>query len=335
MTEQQNIDSQKQNSFLLVVLVIIFVMAVGAGGYFGFRFVMGEINAVRIKVAEYSSENRHLQAQYERLNEAVQEAQSTIQRTSITQAKGWKPVIIEHLVQLANLTLNTTGDIKLALSYLQVAKQYVQGQEFSAVSYALNKNIASLQAIPVVDSSEVILEIEMLIQKIDSLAMVNENFVGSQERSTIKYSGATKNLWKELFNSSTKALKDIVVIRRQAVEPLLSLEQERVLRLNVETKLLQAELAVINRQGELYHSCLESADKLLAKYFGAGNLERANISSILKGLQEIELQPTVSSLKESIAAVQNFMGIDTIRQKQEIAVDDLQPAPSTEGTTSL
>lgn len=312
MTEPQNVNvAPKRRGVFLLVLVVFMVAALGFGGYFGHNFILDKISASEGKTGEFTAELKQLQAKYTEQQTVLQGLQNEIQKSNAAKTRNWQPIIIEHLIRMANLTLNTTGDVKLAISYLETAKQYANTQELSAINHALNKDIASLQVVPVVDATDLILKIESLNQKISSLPLVIQQFNGTQKQAEEEDSSSpvtkTTTLWQRLFASTTKALKDIVVIRRQVVEPLLSPEQETILRLNVQTKLLQAELAVMHRQNKLYQSCLEETTKLISKYFVTSNIVNSGVLENLKELQGVDLQPKLPLLSESIAATQNFM----------------------------
>jgi len=322
MTEQQNEqqntnvhpDQPKKKSWLLVISIIMIALAVG--GYFGLRFMTDKINASEEKTAKFSVEVKQLQEKLDQMQNVVQGLQSEIQKSNLARSRNWNPIVIEHLIRIADLTLNTTGETKLAISFLSAAKQYASSPELSAINHALNKDIASLQVVPAVDSSELILKIEALNQKVDALPIMAQQLDNLQKTKSEEDSSA-KNLWKKFFASAVKSLKDIVVIRRQIVEPLLLPEQETILRLSIQNKLSQAEYAVMQRQNKLYQSCLEQVVSLITRHFIASSAVTTDVLSGLKELRQIDLQPKLPLLTESIAAVINFMSANKMPNGQE------------------
>ncbi|MDR1057878.1 MAG: uroporphyrinogen-III C-methyltransferase [Coxiellaceae bacterium] len=312
MSEQQNINpsSTKRKSILPKLIIPIVVLALVVGGYLGLNFVASKIDAKKSQTEEFADELKQLKIKCDQLQNNLQNLQNVVQRTNIAKTDNWRSIVIEHLVHMADLTLNTTRDTTLALSFLLMAKQYAITPELSAINHSLNKDIANLQTVPVVDVVYLILKIEALSQKIDSLPIVVQRFIPAIKPNEEEVSSTVMTLWQSFFTSTIKALKDIVVIRRQVVEPLLSPEQETILRLNIQTKLLQAELAVIHRQNELYRTCLEEAVNLFARYFIADS----NILPTLRELQQIDLRPKIPLLTESLAAIQNFMNANKIQE---------------------
>lgn len=289
-----------------ILLTLVVMIALASGGYFGLRFITDKVNYSVLKVKESGAEIKQLQNRLDQLQNGMQVLQNDVQKINAAKDKNWQPIIIEHLVRMADLTLNTTGEVKLTLSFLTRAEQYASAPELSVINHALNKDIAALQVVPVVDAEELTLKLESLNQKIGVMPLVAQEFVGpaaaTAKPEAISYA---KNLWGRIFASSVTALKNIVTIRRQTVEPLLSSEQEALLRLDLQTKLLQAQLAVVHRQNKLYQSCLVQVTTLINRYFVANNIVKSDILPVLQELQQVDLQPKLPTLTESIAAIIN------------------------------
>ena len=312
---------------LQLLAISIIVIALAVGGYFSLQFVTNKINISEETAEKFSVEVKQLQDKLDQMQNVVQGLQSEMQKSNLAKTRNWNPIVIEHLIRMADLTLNTTGETKLAISFLSVAKQYASNPELSSINHALNKDIANLQVIPAIDSSDIILKIEAVSQKINALPIVAEQIATLQKTSSAETSSA-KNLWERFFASTIKALKDIVVIRRQVVEPLLLPEQETILRLSIQNKLIQAQYAVMQRQNKLYQSCLEQVASLAARYFIASSAVTADVLSSLKTLQQVDLQPKLPLLTESIASVINFMSANKMPGGQEAQ-------PQTEGAKLL
>jgi len=321
MTEQQNTNintGRKRNPFLLLAIIVT-VTTTTIIGYLGLDLVIDKINTSTTKTEETLIAIKQLQTKYNQLQNNLLDLQKEIQKSNITKVKYWKPLVIEHLIHMADLTLNTTGNTKLALSFLSEAKQYAGDSELSAINYALNKDIANLQVVPIIDDSELILKIETISQKIGSLPMVTPQFAGLQKKK-IEESSKIKTLWQRFFTSTVDALKDIVIIRHKTADILLSPEQETILRLEIQTKLLQSQLAVMHRQNKLYQSCLEQTSNLITRYFAANPYAATDILPLLQELQSVDLEPKLSFPTEAIAAVTNFISANKLP-------DELPPQP--------
>jgi uroporphyrin-III C-methyltransferase len=325
MTEQQKTDVNTFGKKLfLPLIIVIIVVAIAVGGYFGSNLVISKIDATTMRTEEVYAATRQLQTKYEQLQNNLQDLQKEVQKSNITKTKYWRPIVIEHLVHMADLTLNTTRDTKIALSFLSEAGQYANDPELSAVKHALNKDIASLQVVPAVDASELVLKIEAISQKIGSLPMVIPQFTSPEKKAGEEETSRIKTLWQHFFTSTLNALKDIVVIRRQTVNFLISPEQEAVLRLEIQAKLLQAQLAVMQRKNKIYQACLVQTSNLVARYFVTNQNATNDVLPLLQELQSIDLEPAITFPTESIAAITSF-----------VSAKQLSVIPPQEGMPSL
>ncbi len=320
MTEPQNVNittdskSVGRNKLFSYILPITIVVILVISCYLGCNFFINKIDTAAVKTEEIYAVTKQLQVKYEQLQDNLQNLQKELQKSKVTKIKYWKPMVIEHLVHLAVLTLNTTRDTTLALTFLAEAKQYASNHELSAINYALNRDIASLQIVPVVDATDLILKIEAINQKISSLPIVTSRFISPPKAEAVAEDELRiKTLWQRFFNSTIKALKDIVIIRHKEVDLLLSPEQEAVLRLEIKAKLLQAELAVMQRKNKIYQDCLVKTLDLCNRYFAASTNDVANfLVPSLQELQRVNLEPTIPLPTESIAAITNLINANKI-----------------------
>lgn len=314
MNEQQNssIDTKRYKTILLVFVLLI----LGAGGYFAWLLVKANVLATAEGLENTVLAVKQLQIKQEQLQISLKDLQDTLEKSNISQVNNWKPVIIEHLVQLANLTLGIKNDPALALDFLLTAKQYANDPELSAINLALTQDMARLQVAPKLNTEELILKIEIINQKIDSLSLTSGQFI-QQEKTQATEQKSIYSFWQRFLSHSLKALRDMVVIHRRTVEPLLAPEQETVLRLNLQTKLFQAELAVMQHQNKLYQLCLEDVSSLIKHYFATNKGASSDILSALQELQGIDLQPQLPPLTESLHAVKNFLNATGEPKKQQ------------------
>jgi len=297
MTEQNTNSNRYRKTLVPLIVLIILIIAVVLGKYFNFGKAAPATPATTI--TELQNKLTQEQAVVQDLRN-----QNEVQKRDYAKATSWKPIAIEHLVRMADLTLNTTRDVKTALTFLLAAKKYTNETEELVINHALNKDIASLQAIAVVDSEELVLKIDMVSQQVDTLPMMPSQAVIESITPTATGSQPAK-LLNRLFASLVKALKDIVIIRHQTTEPILPPQQVTILRLNIQAKLLQAELAVMQRQNKLYQACLTQIVDLITKYFACNNIATTNVLHALQELQQANLQPDLPALTESMMAIQN------------------------------
>lgn len=297
-TQNINPDQHKKTSVILIVLIIL-VIATVLGGYFWKRF--GKETSINYAATIAELQNKLTQEQV-----AIQslQDQNAAQKREYAKTTSWKQIAIEHLIRMADLTLNTSRDVKTALAFLLEAKKYTSEAEELAISHALNKDIASLQAVPVADIEELVLKIDTISQQVDTLPVISPQITPASTASTTPEAQPTQ-MFNRLLTSIVKALKNIVIIRHHAIEPILPPQQITILRLNIQAKLLQAELAAMQRQNNLYQACLTQVIDLITKHFACNNTpSTAGVLQALQELQRINLQPELPTLTESLMAIQ-------------------------------
>ena len=332
MTEQQNVTihantntTRKKLLFFFFWLIIVVFIAISC--YFGCNFIMNKLEVTAAKAEETYAATKQLQIKYEQLQNNLQDLQKELQKSNIAKTRYWKPIVIEHLVHLADLTLNTTRDTKLALAFLSEARQYASDSALSAINHALNKDIANLQAVPAIDVSDLVLKIEAISQKVGSLPIIVPQLVYPETKEVVAEGSRIKTLWQRFFNSTIKALKDIVVIRHKSADLLLSPDQEAVLRLEIQAKLLQAELAVMQRKNKIYQTGLEETANLFKHYFVANQSVAIDVLPLLQELQQVNLEPAIPFPSESIAAITNFVNASKFFDETRAAVAPAPPSP--------
>lgn len=296
MTEQNANLNQHKKTLMLIVILTILIIVTALGRYFWLRFGKEVLSNHFATITKLQNDLSQQQALIQNLQN-----QNEVQKQDYAKTTSWKPIAIEHLVRMADLTLNTNGDVKTALAFLVAAKKYTDDIEDSTINHALNKDIASLQAVSIVDPEELALTIDMISQQINTLSIIPSQAAIAPTTPQPTESQPVQ-LLNRLFASVVKALKDIVIIRHQATEPILPQEQATILRFNIQAKLLQAELAVMQRQNKLYQACLTQAIDLITKHFVSNNTATANVLHILQELQQTNLQPDLPTLTESLTA---------------------------------
>ena len=210
--------------------------------------------------------------------------------------KNLQLMLIAYLIKMADLTLHTTGESKTALSFLIMAKQYANAWQATAILHALQQDIANLQAVPMVDVEALIMKITKLRQQINTLTIIPPQPVIAKPAKQSS----------DFLPNVLQALKDIVVVRKRQVEPILPSEQVTTLRLILQAKLLQAEFAIMQKQEQLFQDCLAQAIDLINRYFVLNSSVTSAILQALQELQQVKLQPKFPALT-SLQHTQNTL----------------------------
>ena len=162
----------------------------------------------------------------------------------------------------------------------------------TAILHALQQDIASLQAVSVVDTEALILKITKVRQQINNLTIIPTHAEIKPAKQPPRF-----------FSNVLQALKDLVIVRKRQVEPILPSDQLATLRLILQAKLLQAEFAIIQKQEQLYQDCLVQTIDLINRYFVLNSSVTNTILQTLQELQQVKLQPKfpiLTSLQHSL-----------------------------------
>lgn len=292
---EQNANPPKGKKVLFIILLLIIILS---GGYFWQRFG-NEIQLFFSKIQTIikpTPQTTNLQ----------DNTQKETGKEELIKTTDWKLITVINLVRMADLTLNTTGNVKAALAFLLTAKKYADDFSDPTIARVLNKDIAKLQAVPIVDFEELVIKIDAASKQIDNLPIIPPASVTAVTPTEVTDAKKTSSLLNRFFTSFITALKNIVIIRHHATEPILPPEQVAILRFNIQNKLLQAELAVMQKQNKIYQMCLTQSIDLITKYFAENKNITTNILQTLKELRQINLQPELPQLSESLITVQKF-----------------------------
>lgn len=227
------------------------------------------------------------------------EIQNIAKQKDLAMVEAWQKNIIEQYVDTANLVLNNDQDTKTAILLLDSAKKYTNNLANKDIIIHLDKNINLLKAVNLVNTEELIARIDVIGQAINNLSMLPNTVPTPVKIKTpdnakvpVKYS----QLSKQLFDRVLKSLKDIVIIRHHALEPILLENQEAILRFNVNAKIMLMQLAIMQKHDAIYHSCLVQIAKLIKQYFVCSSDEKNNILKQLSELEKINLQPQMPKI---------------------------------------
>jgi len=257
------------------------------------------------------------------------------QQKDLTKIAAWQKNIIEQYIDTANLVLSDNKDTKTAILLLDAAKKYTDSSLNNKIIIDLDKNINTLKAINLVNIEELVARIDIIGQNINNLTIIPNTAIPntapvvtahptsssseiqgeqkhldstttpkeSKKPFSVNFSVERQALYgysRHIFEQILKGLKDIVIVRHNALEPIVSLEQEATLRFNLNAKIMQMELAVMQKHDAIYHSCLTQITNLIRKYFICSSSEKDRILGELDELQKINLQPQLPKISISI-----------------------------------
>lgn len=229
---------------------------------------------------------------------------------------------IEQAVTLAAQQLQLTGNVEAVLITLQSIDGRLArtGQaRLLPLRKLINRDIDRLKALPLADVPGIAVKLEGLIGAADSLPLAFEQRAQPEPTAKPQAAGKVKpavpeigplekvgrELWAEI--------KQLIRIERvDHPEPaLLAPTQVFFLRENLKLRLIDARLALLQRDGRMYREDLRHARDLLERYFDTREKPVSNAIAMLKTLSSADLSLELPSLNETLGSIRNFkVGLD-------------------------
>ena len=238
--------------------------------------------------------------QYATLNGMYQEL--TKNRTD------WLLSEIEHTLAIASQQLQLAGNVSAAVSALEMVDARLakfDRPQLIGVKKAVATDLEKLKGLPYLDTVGLTVKIDRLMLSVDSLPLVvdSHRLGGAQPAADAPW-------WERLSAEISGSLGELIHIRRMDKPEalLLSPEQAFFLRENLKMRLLDARLALMQRDGKTYAADIAAARSYVQRYF---DRDAAASSQWLATLGELEGAPLDISLPDmsaSLKAVRDAQG---------------------------
>lgn len=211
---------------------------------------------------------------------------------------------VEQAINIANQQLQLAGNVETALLALQSADQQLARADrahFLPLRKALNRDIDRLKALPAVDVPGLTLKIEGVLAGVDSLPLAFEKkpaVVRSREAR------GEKGFFASLFDDIWQEIRQLVRIERlDRPDPgLLSPNHALFLRENLKIRLLDARLALLQRDSRVFNEDIRQARSWIERYFdGSASVTQAALETLAQ-LSNAKLVIELPVLTESLAA---------------------------------
>ena len=270
------------------------------------REALARMLALETRIVESQSQQAALESMYQDLSRNRDE---------------WALSEIEQTLTLAAQQLQLAGNVRGALIALQNADARLgraDRAQFIVVRRVLQRDVERLKALPQVDTSGLAIRLDGVIAAADTLPLIFDEKLQPQSgrgAAPVRERGDAKApreseppLWARLRDDAWDQFRQLVRIRDidNADPVLLNPTQGFFLRENLKLRLLNARIALLQRNEALFRQDLAAANQWLVRYFDvrsrAGASAQATLNSLIAGAVSIEL-PT---LAESLNAVRNF-----------------------------
>ncbi|MBZ9558878.1 MULTISPECIES: uroporphyrinogen-III C-methyltransferase [unclassified Modicisalibacter] len=315
---------------IALVLVILLALVVVAGGWWGWqrlesqqqRLAQSEQNAQAIDELKSQFGQRDQQReqalqsirsdfqQYrQQMNDTLDKVLDQLASKQQTDTSEWRYAEVEYLLRLANQRLQLERDVKGAISLLQTADKrlaQIDNPALTPVRRSIQSELGELQSVPQVDRTGLYLELMAQQEQLAKLPLQQDiQQQAAEAGDTSPVSGG----WKQQLSRFGQELKDLVVIRKhdQALEALITPEQESYLRQNVRLQLEQAQLALLQSDPKLYRASLDKARSLIQGYYDTDSQGVTRSLDTLASLKGKTIRPELPDISDSLQQLRDFM----------------------------
>ena len=291
---------------------------------------LAKLGALEAKLAESQSQQAALEGLYQDLSRNRDD---------------WALTEIEQTLTIASQQLQLAGNVRGALLALQNADQRLgraDKAQFIGVRRALQKDIERLKNLPFIDTSGLAIRIDTVIAGIDALPLVFDERLPAPRSAVPKApSGkaegkdgnaapkAEPSAWQRLREDAWEQFKQLVRIRDigDADPALLNPSQAYFVRENLKLKLLNARIALLQRNEALFKSDIDGALVWLNRYADVRSKAGANALASLRSLSSAAVAIELPTLAESLNAVRNYKAPQRLDFRPEERVPAARAAP--------
>ena len=221
----------------------------------------------------------------------------------------WVLAEIEQILTIAAQQLQLAGNVQAALTALQIADSRLARMDrpqFIPIRKILSRDIERLRSLPYVDSTGISLRLDNLMAQLETLPLVFD-MTEMSPKSDNMVTGK-EGLWGWLKTDLLGELKQLVRIKniQKPEAALLSPTQSFFLRENLKLRLLNARLALLQRDQAVFREDVQTVQSWLERYF---DIQAKATQAFIIDLRQLAAAPIsvpLPDLKDSLDAVRNY-----------------------------
>ena len=246
--------------------------------------------------------------------DAVAGALADMSSRIVTAEQEWQLNEIGYLLELAHQRLTLTGDINLAQKALLIADDRLSGfvsPEILEIRRSISDDLKTINKLLVSDFSATAIDLSTLIHKIAGLPLKGDNARPSWENVQLEESSEPVTIaaeksdqnnllaWaKEIFGD----VSHLVQIRRvdQTQLPKLESSQRFLAYENLRLQLLAGQLALLQRDQEVFEASIQQSRAWLIAYFEESHSAVVSFDRGLVEISEIKFAWEVPSISKTL-----------------------------------
>lgn len=275
--------------------------------------VMGQVQQQQSAQLQLQLNNaiRPLQQSQQLLSQSVKKVYSELDRS----LDSWALEEVEQLLRVSNHSLQLTANINTALTGLKLADQRLEriaNPELLPVRKQLAAEIAALSTVTIADIPGLALQLNNLNTIIDQLPLVNEpgsklNTSQPDDEQSLA-DNTQQSRWQSAGSEVWGDLRKLVRIQNinAPAKALLAPEQRYFLYENLKLMINGSQTALLQKNKTVFVANVDRAQQWLNKYFEPDNSSVQSVLSTLSELKNIELNPELPSINQSLATLQSI-----------------------------
>ncbi|QJQ95449.1 MULTISPECIES: uroporphyrinogen-III C-methyltransferase [Halomonadaceae] len=245
----------------------------------------------------------------EEVNETLDRVLSELSSVQETDEREWLHAEAAYLLRLANQRLQLERDVEGSAALLRTADARLVDADNPAlmpIRRAIASELAELDAVPRIDRTGLYLSLDAQQQQLSRLPL-NQDI--EQLAAAPGDDSPPTGTWQQQLSRFGGELRDLVTVRRhdEALEALISPQQESYLRQNVRLLVEQAQLALLQEEQTLYEASLDKAMELVERYY---DTDRDGVQRSLERLSELRdasIRPELPDISGSQQALAEFI----------------------------
>lgn len=218
---------------------------------------------------------------------------------------------IEQALNMAAQQLQLAGNVEAALIALQGAEARLgaAGQaQFLPLRKVIAHDIEKLKALPLADVPGIALRIEGVVRAVDTLPLAFEAKPRMEPARETFVPAAASGYWETLLGEFWRELKSLIRVERldRPNPALLSPTHAFFLRENLKLRLVNARLALLQRDGKSFRQEIQQARAWVEEYFDTRARPVQTALETLHQLAAADAGRELPTLRESLTTLRNF-----------------------------
>ena len=218
---------------------------------------------------------------------------------------------IEQALNAAAQQLQLAGNVEAALIARQGADARLAASgrgQLLPLRKVIARDIERLKALPLADVAGVALRLEGVSAAVDDLPLAFDAKPRAEAARTARPPLTDAGFWQGLAGDVWSELKGLVRVERlDRPDPaLLSPTHAFFLRENLKLRLMNARLALLQRDGKSFRQDLRQAQAWVEQYFDMRAKATQTVSGTLRQLAGADISVALPTLSESLLALRNF-----------------------------